>query len=727
MPTPAVRNNNPGNLKNPKTGTFQQFSSPQEGYDALVKDLTGKMTGATSTGLKPTSSLRDFSSTWAPASDKNNPEQYAQKLSKQLGVSPDTPIGSLKSRVDDFAKAVATDEDPSGSQVATLSKATPQNEAVSGGGNIQPQTLSHDQLKANIDAMEQQGAKPEEVQGYLDNLKQGSTAFNPKPFSNPDSSPGQVDFSGTSTPSPETPKSSGILNSIGNAVGEVAKSVASPVATMLARPFQAGAELFGADSKDVDKFSSNISGGLIAPVPQDSSDVMKDVGRGAETVSLGLGPVPGGALFGAGNSVEQGNSPLSGQTALQGILGGAGGKVLDVAAPYISKTASAIAPKFVKDAIGGVGSALSPAVKGASDFMKNTQLPYGKEVSNVINKGAESVNETPGLIGNAVKGQYGLGEGSTKQDALGMIQKIFGSTGKKSAGVMSNEPSKMLSGAETLVDNAPKLKVTDLETGSQIPYDPTTATPIQHVEALNNGKKATWAALEDNLKSATGQGVEVDTLPTQKSLVEIINSKGRVAEHARAQELLGQLQNLKTPTEINDFLVNLNAGNQGVANGTAQAVNRKLDYEITQKLAQDLDGSIINIKDNSSVIRKLKNTYSGYKNAETSLVNLAKKYINKKDSLLGGGLLDYANSYNLGDIFSHIASGNPVGAVGSLLRTVALNKIKGNQLPETQLQKLFQTISNYKGISGATSPVETKPVQNAVTGGLIKSFFPQNQ
>lgn len=119
MDTPAVRNQNPGNLKDPATGTFRSFSDPIEGKAALYNNLTSKMTGSSTTGIHGGSSLIEFAKNYAPASDKNDPIQYAANLANKLGVSPDTQIGTLKSRIDDFASAVASNEDPSVTYKAT--------------------------------------------------------------------------------------------------------------------------------------------------------------------------------------------------------------------------------------------------------------------------------------------------------------------------------------------------------------------------------------------------------------------------------------------------------------------------------------------------------------------------------------------------------------------------------------------------------------------------------
>lgn len=176
-----TQNNNPGNIKDPATGQFKVFSSPEEGFSALTDDLQHKISGATSTGLTGDSTLSDFSNVWAPASDKNDPKQYAQNLASQLGVDTNTPIKALGSRIGDFASAIAKNEGYQG--MNPFQAQTAQAAEIPQSGQSQGQQLSHDQLLANINAMETQGAKPQEIQSYLDSLKGNS--YNPKPYSNP--------------------------------------------------------------------------------------------------------------------------------------------------------------------------------------------------------------------------------------------------------------------------------------------------------------------------------------------------------------------------------------------------------------------------------------------------------------------------------------------------------------------------------------------------------------
>lgn len=190
----------------------------------------------------------------------------------------------------------------------------------------------------------------------------------------------------------------------GNPVINFAKSVISAPLTMLARPIQAGAELLGASDKDVNDISSKISGGLIAPTPQNYGDVGKDIGRAAQTVALGLGPISGGALFGAGNSLEQGNDLLSAQTAFQTALGAGGGKLLDFVGKPLLNAAGKVIGKITPDVLQDVASKGTQAIKNFADT--HSLLP--DNVSNIINKGAdvaETIANKPfKAIGGATSG-----------------------------------------------------------------------------------------------------------------------------------------------------------------------------------------------------------------------------------------------------------------------------------------------------------------------------------
>lgn len=200
-----------------------------------------------------------------------------------------------------------------------------------------------------------------------------------------------------------------------NPITNFAKSIVSAPATILARPFQLGAELLGASSDQVDKFSNKYSGGLVKPVPQNGGDVKKDVGRAAQTVALGMGPVTGGATFGFGNSLEQGNDIFSGQTVFQTVLGAGAGKVLDLIGKPVfnaaGKAISKITPQFLSDIA-------SQGVKAVEEFAASHDIlpkAVGKAVNETIKKTESIVNKPFSAVGNKVKG---LINGKTEAEIL---------------------------------------------------------------------------------------------------------------------------------------------------------------------------------------------------------------------------------------------------------------------------------------------------------------------
>lgn len=220
-----------------------------------------------------------------------------------------------------------------------------------------------------------------------------------------------------------------------------AKEIISPVTTMLARPFQAiqsGAQIVrsGRENPELEakakqygdeayrlslqlrnlpegpekqaltakvKEAQNLSGyytgrlsqnatyqpfsteTLVKPAPQNFADVKKDVGRGIQTVAFGMGPVSGGAAFGAGMSLEEGNDLLSFDTALYTLLGAGAGKALDlVGKPLLNasgKVIGAITPETLKNVAAG-------GAKAVQAFMEHNKL-LPNAISKPINRGAE--------------------------------------------------------------------------------------------------------------------------------------------------------------------------------------------------------------------------------------------------------------------------------------------------------------------------------------------------
>lgn len=96
-----LKNNNPWNIKDNDfwnviwhdDSWFAIFATPEDWFDALVEKIIFNQTNPNSRYYGTT--LREYFRIYAPSSDWNNPDAYAQSVAKQLWVSVDTPIKDI--------------------------------------------------------------------------------------------------------------------------------------------------------------------------------------------------------------------------------------------------------------------------------------------------------------------------------------------------------------------------------------------------------------------------------------------------------------------------------------------------------------------------------------------------------------------------------------------------------------------------------------------------------
>lgn len=88
----AYRNHNPGNLRASPfacgtSGGYATFKNDLIGWNALQWDLLQKAKGNTTTGLGPSSTLRDLIFKYAPPSDGNDSEKYLTAVCLATGIA----------------------------------------------------------------------------------------------------------------------------------------------------------------------------------------------------------------------------------------------------------------------------------------------------------------------------------------------------------------------------------------------------------------------------------------------------------------------------------------------------------------------------------------------------------------------------------------------------------------------------------------------------------------
>jgi hypothetical protein len=89
----SFKNNNPGNLRD-TNGQFLIFQTFQDGYAALVDKLRYDFSGLSKV-YNASGSLYDFFAKYAPASDNNQPRQYAEFVAAQVGIDPNLKLSDI--------------------------------------------------------------------------------------------------------------------------------------------------------------------------------------------------------------------------------------------------------------------------------------------------------------------------------------------------------------------------------------------------------------------------------------------------------------------------------------------------------------------------------------------------------------------------------------------------------------------------------------------------------
>lgn len=184
----AGKNNNPGNIR-PKgdTNSFVKFNSLEEGFNAMVEDLSKKISDDTPALIaskkrrgregQPTT-IADLIETWSPIETETEKtgnsnevvDNYINSVSETLGVPSDTPIADLD--VKELALALAKHEDPNVYEevVTMLQKNT--------GGSSDVANKSSTPPKINTDETQKQAQKEKpKVETKKDTVKRKKIVF----------------------------------------------------------------------------------------------------------------------------------------------------------------------------------------------------------------------------------------------------------------------------------------------------------------------------------------------------------------------------------------------------------------------------------------------------------------------------------------------------------------------------------------------------------------------
>jgi len=302
------------------------------------------------------------------------------------------------------------------------------------------------------------------------------------------------------------------------------------------------------------------SGGIIAPAPETWKDVKKDVGRGIETVALGMGPVAGGAAFGVGGSLEQGNDLFSAQTALQAVVGMAAGKILSkVGGPIFNKAGNiigAVTPKFLTDlARGGAGAVERWAAE--QELLGGIAKPLSEKItagSNLFEKGVGKLfTGAKNVATDALKSQY--------PGAKTGVQNYYQARDTAELFAPTKDPKGTYKGARDVYEKANKMGVDLKQTAAENKiyatnmHDGSTWDTETTVDAL---RKETAGIghdlLRPALKEAEGSVQRIPITEIQSRMSAGINKipSSKITD-AQRQKLLSNIENEFAPGSAADL------------------------------------------------------------------------------------------------------------------------------------------------------------------------------
>lgn len=104
----AVRHRNPGNLRPVGRRGYRRFMSLEDGYNALIDDLTMKINGQ-SRYTDSTTTIAEFVSIYAPPFE-NNTSKYIKMVCEAMNVEPDYKLRNIV-QVHRLAKIIIKAED----------------------------------------------------------------------------------------------------------------------------------------------------------------------------------------------------------------------------------------------------------------------------------------------------------------------------------------------------------------------------------------------------------------------------------------------------------------------------------------------------------------------------------------------------------------------------------------------------------------------------------------
>lgn len=373
-----------------------------------------------------------------------------------------------------------------------------------------------------------------------------------------------------------------------------------------------------------------------------------------------------GQAFGVAAPFVAGGGPItSAQRVVSATIPKGGG--------LLAKLASGTARLTGRAAIEGVGS-------GAIEFART-----GGDIESAENVGkiAGATSFAFGTIGALARSTYWPEIRDSATRALGI-------QGKMSGGAVLGQVDKKVAGLKVLKDRAPNITVLD-DAGIEKVYNPLKANFDETLQAWNKARSTVFDEYH-SLAVSAGKDIKFDFKSVVDDLESVLNSTRTSTYKNAARSILRDLyanfgvyddaKNLVgvrgAVPDAERFLADLNSE----ASAAILQGSDKAKAQLASKAAHQMRTILDDLIENSTGAnyRDLKLQYGALKSIEGDLV----RRFQQQARQLGGGLSDYMQLLNSGDIIAGILTANP-----------QLLAVGGGRALFTALRKAFATPDHY--------------------------------
>lgn len=333
------------------------------------------------------------------------------------------------------------------------------------------------------------------------------------------------------------------------------------------------------------------------------------------------------------------------------------------------------------------------------------------------------------IFSGVASGALGLGgdlyRGAFSPNLKQATAKALGISGSQKAGFALKDIDRKIEGFQVLKEKAKQVVVRDID-GIEKVFNPKQATFGETLQAWEGTRDLIFKEYTDIAKQATKAGLEIDLKPLADDLLSINNAK--VTSNTR-RAALGAYNDLvrnfsqvgddgirrfnATPEDLEVYLKDLNETAGGIFQGTSDKATAKV-AATTSSAIRNLMDSLIE-KNTGQQYQVARNKYAALKAIEKDLV----KRFKQEARQIGGGLTDYVDIFNSGDIIAGAFFANPGLIASGVTRGVIGRTLKGLKDPNRYLRMVFSQLDNVEEPALRTRIFGSKNPYNESSKSLI--------